>query len=142
MYRAMGYTAAILLLASGLVHLRNPYRFLDSVYGYRIVEGFAAEALAGWLPLFHLTLAAGILTGLQRRAALRWACLLFSCYAAAQMSAIFRGLSVGCGCFGASATPIGLASVGLAVVGAGASWFALPRKHPPFSSTLTIGAQP
>jgi methylamine utilization protein MauE len=111
-----GLLVACALLTSAYAHLQNPYRFLEAIYGYRLLPRAVAELLAAVLPFLHITLALCLIAGYWLTAAFRIGTVLFLVYMLAQTSVLARQMRADCGCFGSSATsrPIGLGSVMLA----------------------------
>jgi hypothetical protein len=101
--------------ASSMVHLGNPYYFLDSILAYRLVPERGAIAAAAYLPYLELVLSIAIWLREFRRASLACMVAMFGVYAAAQGVALSQGLKISCGCFGpASDQPISLASTSFA----------------------------
>lgn len=93
--------ASVVLLASALLHLANPYEFLGAVYAYRLGPADLGTAAAALLPFAQLTAALQLWLPRSRSAGWLLASLLFILYSVAQASALWRGLDISCGCFGA-----------------------------------------
>ncbi|MFI5456153.1 MAG: MauE/DoxX family redox-associated membrane protein [Isosphaerales bacterium] len=103
-----GIVLAWFWLRSGLPHITNSYYFLSSIYSYEIVGPTLGVAAAMGFPALQLVLAAGLVTRRFVGGALLLSSLLLTVFAAAQVSALVRGLEIGCGCFGAvERQPIG-----------------------------------
>ncbi len=102
LHRAVSVGIAGVLFWSGVEHLKNPFAFLTSILRYRIIDGDLATVLAATLPVLQTTLAAMMVLGVSRRLTTVCATLLLSVFTAVQLSALLRGLEIGCGCFGAA----------------------------------------
>ena len=102
---------------SGLVKVRDPLQFLESVRGFRFFEhlstlsgieisGSPWEAwIAMGLPWLELICGACVIMGVLDRAALAILCSALIVFTSAIVSAWSRGLDISCGCFG-DATPV------------------------------------
>lgn len=97
-----GIILALYWLRSGLAHITNSYYFLSSVYSYEIVGPDMGVAVAMGVPALQLILAAALVTRRSVGGALFLSAGLLAVFAAAQGSALVRGLQIGCGCFGPS----------------------------------------
>jgi len=103
-----GIALALFWLRCGLAHITNSYYFLSSIYSYEIVGPVLGVIAAMGLPALQLILAAGLVTRRFVGGALFLSAALLTVFAAAQVSALVRGLEIGCGCFGAAERqPIG-----------------------------------
>lgn len=95
------FTASVLAF-SAVEHIRNPYAFLISILRYKFIGGALAEVSALLLPWFQLIIAVCLIS----RSCFREACFLggglLLCFSGVQFSALYRGLKIGCGCFGAA----------------------------------------
>lgn len=85
---------------SALSHLKHPWLLLDHVLAYRLVSGWPAVVVALFLPLLETLLAALLLSRLERWWAGGLCLFVLLVFAAAQVSALARGLQIECGCFG------------------------------------------
>jgi hypothetical protein len=111
------YFIALLLLVSAWNHIGNSYLFLGDIDGYRLLSETQAKWLAMLLPFFQLNLAVSLLTMKHSKAIFALCSLLFAAFLLAQLSALFRGLDISCGCFGKSTTSIGFKSMLPGIVG-------------------------
>jgi Methylamine utilisation protein MauE len=102
-----GIVIAVFWLRSGLAHVTNSYYFLSSVYSYEIVGPALGIAVAVGLPALQLVLAGALLARRFLGGALLLSAGLLIVFAAVQVSALVRGLKIGCGCFGPTERPIG-----------------------------------
>lgn len=91
-------------LVSAAAKLRDPWNFLSDVYSYQIVGARAGLVLAATLPAVELLVAACLLVNVWARGAACLASALLVGFAAAQGWALWRGLSIACGCFGNAST--------------------------------------
>lgn len=85
---------------SGAAHLANPYYFLSTIYQYELTSAVVGALLASYLPFLELLLAACLLSGTCSRSAWLVTSLLLLTFAGVQCSALARGLTISCGCFG------------------------------------------
>jgi len=113
----IGAALGFVLLRSALAHLANPYFFLSSVCDYRLSGLRVSEAVALFLPHLELVVGACLIMGIWRRAAMLIAAPMFLGFFVVQSSAWLRGLSISCGCFGASGSEqIGIESLSYVAV--------------------------
>lgn len=97
-----GILLAWFWVRSGLPHITNCYYFLSSIYSYEIVGPALGAVAAMGFPALQLVLAVGLVTRRFVGGAFFLSSLLLTTFAAAQASALVRGLEIGCGCFGAT----------------------------------------
>ena len=110
--RSIEFGIAGVLFWSGSEHLKNSFAFLSSVLRYRLVSGQLAVIVATTLPVFQTVLAGAIVLDIDRRRSVICAASLLSFFAIVQLSALIRGLEIGCGCFGASSdAPVSMFSI-------------------------------
>lgn len=96
---------------SAFVHIANPYQFLRSIDGYRLLPMTITPYLAYTIPVLQMFLSLGLMFGELKRYAIASASLLLL-FSVAQGSAIFRGIDLSCGCFSSSGGDrIGLATL-------------------------------
>ena len=98
---------------SGIEHIRNPWIFLNDLFRYRVVDGFVAVAIGAVLPVVQVTVSVMMISGSGRRLGLVVAAVCFLAFTIVQSIAVFRGLDISCGCFGAFSQPISIKTVGL-----------------------------
>jgi hypothetical protein len=102
----------IVLFWSAVEHLKNPFFFLSSVLKYKLLDAEIAKIVALFLPTVQLLLAASLVLGIQKRLSIGAVAVLLSLFTFVQATALARGLTIGCGCFGAGHDdPITLFSV-------------------------------
>lgn len=95
-----------IFIYSSLPKIRRPYDFLSSVYGYELVgpkAGMFAAMTLPWLELLvGICLVGGIFVGGALLVSIAMG-ILFTCVLA---SALYNGLKITCGCFGAGDSDI------------------------------------
>lgn len=105
--RLVGLGIGGVLVASGAVHLANPYHFLSAVYSYDLVGPTIGVIVAAVIPWAEFGLGTLLVSGRCYRAAAACGAMLTALFFAVQVSAVVRGLPISCGCFG----PLGNAHV-------------------------------
>jgi uncharacterized membrane protein YphA (DoxX/SURF4 family) len=89
----------VIFIASSIPKLIQPYDFLASVYGYELVGaklGVAVAIILPWLELFTgICLAGGVFV----RGAILASIGMCAMFSFVQISALWRGLEISCGCF-------------------------------------------
>lgn len=91
-----------LFVWSSLPKLRQPHDFLASVYDYQLLGAKTGMFVAITLPWLELLLGVCLIAGLFAGGALLCTSLLLAALVAAQVSVLWRGLSIGCACFQAT----------------------------------------
>lgn len=104
--RSIGICIGVLLAATSVGHLLDPYRFLHSVLNYRLVSGVYAQWIAIFIPWAQIFAGIALIIGVCRKGALGMGALLFTVFFLAQFSALVRGLDINCGCFGSGDHPV------------------------------------
>ena len=94
------WTLCLVFLYAGIVKLRAPLDFADSIASFQMLPIAAINPLALCLPCFELLTAVLLLLGWHPRAAALAVWIMTSVFAAAMLTALLRGLNVDCGCFG------------------------------------------
>ncbi len=113
--RAVALALGLVLLRSAAAHAGNGHHFLSTVYSYQIAGAEAGRLAAASLPAVQMALAVCLVFGWFLRGAYLAAAVLFAGFAAAQSSALGRGLDISCGCFGAGdSLPVGPATLAVA----------------------------
>ena len=90
----------LIFLYAGVAKWRAPQDFADSVASFWILPYSDINVLALSLPCFEVLTAVLLLTGWRQRAAALAVIVMTSVFAAAMLTALAKGLSVDCGCFG------------------------------------------
>jgi hypothetical protein len=91
-------------LSSALAKIREPYDFLSSIYGYRLVGPHTGFLIALILPPMEFTVAVALVGGLFLRGAFTLSLCLFSMFLTAKVTVLSRGMIIPCGC-GTDLTP-------------------------------------
>jgi len=119
-----------LLIAAGLLKLRDPTAFAAEIANYQLLPGGAA-LLAATLPSVEVVVGASLiaLPRAWRRGAACAALALFVMFTGAVASAYFRRINIDCGCFGTGGGPIGALTLlrNLALLAAAATVLRLDR---------------
>lgn len=98
--RAIHWLLAAVLLVSGHLHITNPFQYLQSIAGYRLVPFELAIVLSTVLPILQLTIGMMLLIRAWNTAALLLSTGLLWVFCLAGVAALARGLNITCGCFG------------------------------------------
>ena len=127
-----------LLVAAGLLKLRDPSGFAVEIANYQLVPALAPY-LAASLPATEIVLGLGLvfLPVSWRPAAIAGVVLLLAAFTVAVASAYLRGINIACGCFGGGGDAIGPLTLArnLSLLAAVAALLALEarsrRRRPP-----------
>jgi hypothetical protein len=87
-------------LRSSLAKWLHPFDFLADVYNYELLGRTMAKLVASTIPSLELAVAACLLLGILRNGAMVVSAILLFGFTLVQLSALRRGLSISCGCFG------------------------------------------
>jgi putative oxidoreductase len=138
--RAKGYeiVALSLLLAAVFIYaaldkFRDPLQFADSVAAFGILPIVLVSPFALGLPPFEVLCGLLLVTPLTRRVAALGMTIVTAMFFAALASALLRGLTLDCGCFGTGAPsrPRMWLEAGLDMVLFGSSLFVYMRSRMP-----------
>ncbi|HXW83037.1 MAG TPA: MauE/DoxX family redox-associated membrane protein [Candidatus Binataceae bacterium] len=88
---------------AGFNKITDPSDFADNIFGFAILPPALINLLALALPPFELGLATLLLIPYSRRIGALAAMLLTLIFCAVLLSALLRGLTLDCGCFGVGA---------------------------------------
>jgi uncharacterized membrane protein YphA (DoxX/SURF4 family) len=88
------------LLLAGVLKLRNPDVFMLSIKGFDLAPVAVIPYAAYLVPWLEVACGLLLFYGLWARAAAMLATVLYLLFTAAVISAILRGMSLDCGCFG------------------------------------------
>ena len=91
--------AAVFVFA-GAMKAADPNAFAEEIMRYQLVPWPIAVTLALWLPFLEIAAGAAIIIPALRTGALITVTALLLSFTAALLSALQRGLSIDCGCFG------------------------------------------
>jgi putative oxidoreductase len=93
---------AALFLFAAITKLVDPSSFAQQIANYQLTPWPATAALSVFLPVLELCVGISLLLGRWEGGALVWVAILLTIFSGALLSAIVRGLSIDCGCFGRS----------------------------------------
>ena len=100
--RVLTMCAGLLLTVAGAIKIHEVHELLFDIAQYQMVSAGVAVVLAASLPWLELVVGVCILSRCCYLPALLMALLMFLVFATVQLSAIYRGLDIACGCFGTS----------------------------------------
>jgi putative oxidoreductase len=126
---AVSLGLAAVFVYAGVDKLRDPLQFADSIAGFAILPAAFINPLALALPPFEVACGLSLLWPPTRRVGALALALLSVMFFAALSSALLRGLTLDCGCFGigAPSRPRMWMELGLNVVLFGGSAFVYLR---------------
>ena len=121
-----------LFLFAAITKLFDPSAFAQQIANYQLTPWPAAAVLSVFLPALELCVGTCLLLGRWESGALVWLAILLTIFSGALLSAIVRGLSIDCGCFGRSVENTGtlwplIRNLALLAV-TGFLWFSRDRK--------------
>jgi putative oxidoreductase len=93
---------AALFLFAAITKLVDPNSFAEQIANYQLTPWPATAVLSVFLPALELCVGISLLLGRWESGALVWVAILLTIFSGALLSAIVRGLSIDCGCFGRS----------------------------------------
>jgi len=88
------------LVMSALPKIREPWMFVRIVSEYHIPIPWVPELTASFLPWVEASCGVCLIGGIARRGALLLAAAMFMLLTLVLASAVLRGMTVDCGCFG------------------------------------------
>ena len=98
---AISFTMAAIFLYASLGKIREPLQFADSIAAFKLLPAPFINPLALSLPLFEAGCAVLLLAPSTRRIGALAVALICATFFTALLSALLRGLTLDCGCFGA-----------------------------------------
>jgi uncharacterized membrane protein YphA (DoxX/SURF4 family) len=93
---------AALFLFAAFTKLIDPSAFAQQIANYQLTPWPVTAGLALFLPALELCVGICLLVGCWESGALVWTTILLITFSIALVTAIARGLSIDCGCFGRS----------------------------------------
>jgi putative oxidoreductase len=101
-WAALGFRVvlAVLFALAGGLKLLDPAAFAVEINRYQLIPWWGCALLALFLPCLEICVGIGLLTRSFSRGALAWITALLVVFSLALLSALLRGLSIDCGCFG------------------------------------------
>jgi putative oxidoreductase len=100
---AVSAALAAVFIYAGIDKIRAPLQFADSIAGFDILPAIAINVLALGLPLFEITSGLLLLGPRTRRIGALAIAVSSLIFFTALASALLRGLTLDCGCFGIGA---------------------------------------
>jgi uncharacterized membrane protein len=123
---------AALFLFAAITKLVDPSSFAQQIANYQLTPWPATAVLSVFLPALELCVGGCLLLGRWENGALAWVAILLIIFSGALLSAIVRGLSIDCGCFGRSIENTGtlwpLIRNLVLLAGTGLLWFSRKKK--------------
>ena len=121
-----------LFLFAAITKLIDPSAFAQQIANYQLTPWVVNAALSLLLPTLELCVGICLLLGRWESGALIWTTILLTIFSGALITAIARGLSIDCGCFGRSVENTGtiwplIRNLGLLAV-TGFLWFSRKPK--------------
>lgn len=96
---ARGILGGIFVYA-GILKMRSPIEFADNIAAYQLLPANTINALALGLPFFEIICGLLVLGGLRIRIGTLGISTMLFVFMGAILTALKRGLSIDCGCFG------------------------------------------
>lgn len=92
----------VVFIYSGLIKWRQPFQFLESVYGFELVGPTLGIWVAVVLPFLEVVIGISLVANIVLEAGMLSAVICGSVFVIAQIYAMLNGLTIDCGCFGSS----------------------------------------
>jgi putative oxidoreductase len=104
-YAVLGVSLALatIFVYAGIDKIGEPQQFADNIAGFAILPAAFIDLLALTLPVFEIACGLLLLLPLTRRIGALAVALISVMFFIALLSAILRGLTLDCGCFGVGA---------------------------------------
>lgn len=96
----------VIFVVAGVSKVGHPDVFAAQIAGFRLLPAALVAPLAISLPFLEILLGAYLILGLFTRTAAWVAVVLLAVFDLAIASAVIRGMSVSCGCFGPADTSV------------------------------------
>ena len=96
----------LVFVVAGLAKVGHATEFAAQIAGFRLLPQPVVAPMALVLPFLELLLGGYLVIGLFTRASAWTAAALFALFDAAIASAVVRGMTVSCGCFGPNDTTV------------------------------------
>ena len=104
------------LLASGLLHLSQPYYFVYSASAYQVASGADYWPIILLLPGIQVAAGLCLMNQMLRKGAIIMSAMLFGIFTSVQCLAIGHGREISCGCFGYNTGTIGVSTIILPMI--------------------------
>ncbi len=96
----------LVFIVAGIAKIGHAAEFAAQIAGFRLLPQPVIPPMALVLPFLEVLLGGYLVIGLFTRASAWTAALLFALFDAAIASAVVRGMTVSCGCFGPNDTTV------------------------------------
>jgi putative oxidoreductase len=96
----------LVFVVAGMAKIGHATEFAAQIAGFRLLPQPVIAPMALVLPFLELLLGGYLVVGLFTRASAWTAAVLFALFDAAIASAVVRGMTVSCGCFGPNDTTV------------------------------------
>jgi putative oxidoreductase len=100
---AVSLALAAIFVYAGIDKIQEPQQFADNIAGFAILPAMFTNLLALTLPVFEIGCGVLLLVSMTRRVASLAIALICIVFFTALASALLRGLTLDCGCFGVGA---------------------------------------
>ena len=100
---AISLAIAAVFIYAGIDKIRDPLQFADNIAGFAILPAVLINLLAMGLPPFEIACGILLLTPRTRRVGALAVTIITVMFIIALSSALLRGLTLDCGCFGVGA---------------------------------------
>jgi putative oxidoreductase len=100
---AVSVVLAAIFIYAGIDKIRDPLQFADNIAGFAILPAVLINLLAMGLPPFEIACGILLLTPRTRRVGALAVTIIAVMFIIALSSALLRGLTLDCGCFGVGA---------------------------------------
>jgi putative oxidoreductase len=94
----------VAFIYAGWIKASDPIGFADSVHSFEILPNALISPFALALPIYEIAAGALIVAGWPKRIGALALLLLTAVFCVALISALARGLTINCGCFGSAST--------------------------------------
>jgi putative oxidoreductase len=105
-------------LYSSIHHFANPWFFHRNILAYELLPANGARYAAALIPVFHMLLGSWLISRVRKKLVGKIVAIWLLVMALVQLSAMVRGLTISCGCFGNSGDQVSfftiIRNVGLA----------------------------
>ncbi len=115
----------IVLFASAMLHLNNPYSFISDVGNYGLTGEPLSVFVAAILPFVQLVVGVALTFSFMQKGSMLLATAMFFVFAAVQGTAVWRGIDISCGCFGHLSEEVSWRSFGIVCLAFAACSFCL-----------------
>jgi len=96
------FAVGIIFIYAAFYKIIEPATFAKGIWFYHLVPGNLINLMAVFLPWVELVCGIALIVGFQYRGAVRLVNLMMIMFMIALASAVYRGISIDCGCFKAA----------------------------------------